>query len=38
MDGDPSQEGGLNRGVGSKHQEKLSPAGLWPALEFQRAK
>ena len=37
MDGDPSQEGGLNRGVGSKHQETLSSADLWEVLEFQRA-
>ena len=35
-DEDPSWEGSLKREV-SKHQETLSPAGLWGVLEFQRA-
>ena len=35
-DGDPSQEGSLKREV-SKHQETLSPLGLWGILESQRA-
>ena len=36
-DGDPSQEGSLKSGEVSKHQETLSPAGLWGVLESQRA-
>ena len=36
-DGDLSREGSLKKEV-SKHQETLSPAGLWRALESQRAK
>ena len=35
-DGDPSWGGSLKREV-SKHQETLSPAGLWGVLESQRA-
>ena len=35
-DGDPSQGGSCEREV-SKHQETLSPAGLWGVLESQRA-
>ena len=35
-DGDSSQEGSLKREV-SKHQETLSPLGLWGILESQRA-
>ena len=34
-DGDPSREGSLKRGEGSKHQKTLSPAGLWGVLESQ---
>ena len=36
-DGDPSREGNFNRGEVSKHQETLSPVGLWGILESQRA-
>ena len=36
-DGDPSQGGSCERGKVSKHQETLSPAGLWGDLESQRA-
>ena len=35
-DGDPSREGSLKRGEGSKHQKILSPAGLWGVFESQR--
>ena len=35
-EGDPSQGGSLKRGKVSKHQETLSPVGLWGVLEFQR--
>ena len=35
-DGDPSQ-GGSRKTEVSKHQETLSPAGLWEVLESQRA-
>ena len=35
-DGDPSQ-GGIHEGEVSKHQEILSPAGLWGVLESQKA-
>ena len=35
-DADPSQAGSLKRGEISKHQETLSPAGLWGVLESQR--
>ena len=31
-------KGVLNKREVSKHQETLSPAGLWRALESQRAK
>ena len=32
-DRDPFQEGSLKRGEVSKHQETLSPLGLWGVLE-----
>jgi len=35
-DGDPSQEGSLKREV-SKHQETLSPVGLWGVLGSRKA-
>ena len=35
-DGDPSQEESLKREV-SKHQETLSPVGLWGVLGSQKA-
>ena len=35
-DGDPSQGGGHEGGKVSKHQETLSPVGLWGVLESQR--
>ena len=35
-DRDPSWEGSVKREV-SKHQETLSPAGLWGVLESQRS-
>ena len=35
-DGDPSQGGSRKRGEVSKHQETLSPAGLWGVLESQK--
>ena len=36
-DGDLSQGGSCERGEVSKHQETLSPVGLWGVLESQRA-
>ena len=36
-DGDPPQKGSLKGGEVSKHQETLSPVGLWGVLESQRA-
>ena len=36
-DGDLSQGGSHKGGEVSKHQETLSPAGLWGVLESQRA-
>ena len=36
-DRDPSQGGIREGGEVSKHQETLSPAGLWGVLEYQRA-
>ena len=36
-DKDPSQGGSLKRGEVPKHQETLSPAGLWGVSEYQRA-
>ena len=36
-DGDPSQEGRLNRGKVSKHQKTLSLAGLGEVFEVQKA-
>ena len=36
-DGDPPRGGSHERGEVSKHQETLSPAGVWGVLESQRA-
>ena len=36
-DGDLSQEGSREGGEVSKHQETLSPAGLWEVLESWKA-
>ena len=36
-DRDPSQGGSDKRGEVSKHQETLSPEGLWGVLESQKA-
>ena len=36
-DGAPSGEGSLKKREVSKHQETLSLASLWQALELQRA-